>query len=53
MSEHTKEVSAQEIVIRLHDLARSFEQKTGQNQLTRELRRCADQVSDLVKYRGA
>jgi len=37
------------LVIRLHDIAREVEQKTGFGDLSKDIRRCADRLSDLNK----
>jgi hypothetical protein len=36
-------------VIRLHDLARLIEEKIGFGELSKDIRKCADRVSDLNK----
>lgn len=38
-----------EAVIRLHDVARLVEQQIGQGQLSTDIRKCADRLSDLLK----
>jgi hypothetical protein len=35
------------LVIRLHDIAREIEQKIGVGQLSKDIRACADRLSDL------
>jgi hypothetical protein len=37
------------LVIRLHDIAREVEQKVGVGELSKDIRRCADRLSDLNK----
>jgi hypothetical protein len=37
------------LVIRLHDIAREIEQKLGASELSKDIRSCADQLSDLNK----
>jgi hypothetical protein len=37
------------LVIRLHDIAREVEQKIGVGELSQDIRRCADKLSDLNK----
>jgi hypothetical protein len=37
------------LVIRLHDIAREVEQKIGVGELSRDIRRCADRLSDFNK----
>ena len=37
------------LVIRLHDIAREIEQKIGVGELSRDIRACADRLSDLNK----
>jgi peptide subunit release factor 1 (eRF1) len=37
------------LVIRLHDLAREVEQKFGVGELSKDIRACADRLSDLNK----
>lgn len=37
------------LVIRLHDIAREVEQKIGAGALSKEIRDCADRLSDLDK----
>ena len=37
------------LVIRLHDIAREVEQKIGVGELSRDIRACADRLSDLNK----
>ncbi len=36
-----------EIVMKLHDIARTFEIKHGVNEVTKELRKCADRVHEI------
>jgi hypothetical protein len=36
-------------VIRLHDIARTIEQKIGTDELSQEIRRCADKLHELIK----
>lgn len=36
-------------VILLHDVARSVEQQVGQGQLSEDIRKCADRLSNLLK----
>ena len=37
------------LVIRLHDIAREVEQKIGVGELSRDIRNCADRLSDSNK----
>jgi hypothetical protein len=37
------------LVIRLHDIAREVEQKVGFGELSKDIRKCADRLSDLNK----
>jgi hypothetical protein len=37
------------LVIRLHDIAREVEQKIGVGELSKDIRRCADRLSDSNK----
>jgi uncharacterized protein YecA (UPF0149 family) len=37
------------LVIRLHDIAREVEQQIGVSELSRDIRACADRLSDLNK----
>jgi hypothetical protein len=37
------------LVIRLHDIAREVEQQVGVGELSQDIRRCADRLSDLNK----
>jgi hypothetical protein len=37
------------LVIRLHDIAREIEQKVGFGELSKDIRACADRLSDLNK----
>ena len=37
------------LVIRLHDIAREVEQQVGVGKLSRDIRACADRLSDLNK----
>ena len=37
------------LVIRLHDIAREVEQKVGIGELSKDIRECADRLSDLNK----
>jgi hypothetical protein len=37
------------LVIRLHDIAREVEQQVGIDELSRDIRACADRLSDLNK----
>jgi hypothetical protein len=37
------------LVIRLHDIAREVEQKIGAGELSRDIRDCADRLSDCDK----
>ena len=37
------------LVIRLHDIAREVEQKIGVGELSQDIRRCADRLSDINK----
>jgi uncharacterized protein YecA (UPF0149 family) len=37
------------LVIRLHDIAREIEQKIGVGELSKDIRSCADRLSDLNK----
>ena len=37
------------LVIRLHDIAREIEQKVGTGELSKDIRSCADRLSDLNK----
>ena len=37
------------LVIRLHDIAREVEQQVGISELSRDIRACADRLSDLNK----
>ena len=37
------------LVIRLHDVAREVEQKIGVGELSKDIRKCADRLSDLNK----
>jgi hypothetical protein len=37
------------LVIRLHDIAKEVEQKIGVGELSQDIRRCADRLSDLNK----
>jgi hypothetical protein len=36
-------------VIRLHDIARLIEEKIGLGELSKDIRTCADRLSDLTK----
>ena len=36
-------------VIRLHDLARLIEEKIGVSELSQDIRKCADRLSELSK----
>ena len=36
-------------VIRLHDIARLIEQNVGVGELSQDIRKCADRLSDLSK----
>ena len=36
-------------VIRLHDIARLIEEKVGVGELSRDIRKCADRLSELSK----
>jgi len=40
-----------EIVIQLHDAARSVSQEMGLNTLTLDIRECADRLNDLLKIK--
>ena len=42
---YTKE----DIVIQLHDVARAVEKEIGEGKISKELRRTADKISDLIK----
>jgi hypothetical protein len=37
------------LVIRLHDIAREVEQKIGVSELSKDIRDCADRLSDFNK----
>jgi hypothetical protein len=37
------------LVIRLHDIAREIEQKIGDGELSKDIRSCADRLSDCNK----
>jgi hypothetical protein len=37
------------LVIRLHDIAREVEQKIGVGELSKDIRACADRLSELNK----
>jgi hypothetical protein len=37
------------LVIRLHDIAREIEQQVGFGELSKDIRACADRLSDLNK----
>jgi hypothetical protein len=37
------------LVIRLHDIAREIEQKIGDGKLSKDIRNCADRLSDCNK----
>jgi hypothetical protein len=37
------------LVIRLHDIARDVEQKIGAGELSKDIRSCADRLSDCNK----
>ena len=37
------------LVIRLHDIAREIEQHIGSGELSKDVRSCADRLSDLNK----
>ena len=37
------------LVIRLHDIAREVEQKIGVGELSKDIRSCADRLSDCSK----
>lgn len=37
------------LVIRLHDIAREVEQRVGFGELSKDIRKCADRLSDLNK----
>lgn len=37
------------LVIQLHDIARTVEQKIGFGELSKDIRKCADRLSDLNK----
>lgn len=37
------------LVIRLHDIAREVEQKIGFGELSKDIRQCADRLSDINK----
>jgi hypothetical protein len=39
------------LVIRLHDIAREVEQKVGVSELSKDIRKCADRLSDLNKVK--
>jgi hypothetical protein len=39
------------LVIRLHDVAREVEQKVGVGELSKDIRKCADRLSDLNKVK--
>ena len=36
-------------IIRLHDIARLIEEKIGSSELSKDIRKCADKLSDLNK----
>jgi hypothetical protein len=40
-----------EVVIQLHDAARSVSQEIGLNTLTLDIRECADRLDDLLKIK--
>jgi hypothetical protein len=40
-----------EVVIQLHDAARSVSQEMGLNTLTLDIRECADRLNDLLKLK--
>ena len=37
------------LVIKLHDIAREVEQRVGPGELGKDIRKCADRLSDLNK----
>ena len=43
---------AEDIVIQLHDAARSVEKQVGKGQLSKDIRRCADRLNELIKSKG-
>jgi hypothetical protein len=45
----TMDFDIEYLVIRLHDIAREIEQKIGVGELSKDIRSCADRLSDLNK----
>jgi hypothetical protein len=45
----TMDFDIEYLVIRLHDIAREVEQKIGAGELSRDIRDCADRLSDCDK----
>jgi len=45
----TMDFDIEYLVIRLHDIAREIEQKIGAGELSKDIRGCADRLSDLHK----
>ena len=45
----TMDFDIEYLVIRLHDIAREVEQKVGVGELSKDIRSCADRLSDLNK----
>jgi len=45
----TMDFDIEYLVIRLHDIAREIEQKIGVGELSKDIRACADRLSDLNK----
>ena len=41
----------EQVVIQLHDAARSVSQEMGLNTLTLDIRECADRLNDLLKVK--
>ena len=42
---------AEDIVIQLHDAARVVEKEVGKGKLSKDIRKCADQLNELLKGR--
>jgi hypothetical protein len=45
----TMDFDIEYLVIRLHDIAREIEQRIGVGELSKDIRACADRLSDLNK----
>jgi hypothetical protein len=41
----------EDIVIQLHDAARAVEKTVGSGELSKDIRRCADRLNELLKSR--